>query len=47
MFFGGGLSYWVGDVEAVGGLTGGATFGISLSDGSGSTGADPVLVGGL
>jgi hypothetical protein len=47
MFFGGGLSYWVGDVEAVGGLTGGATFGISLSDGSGSSGADPVLVGGL
>jgi hypothetical protein len=47
MFFGGGLSYWVGDVEAVGGLTGGATFGISLSDGSGSTGAEPVLVGGL
>jgi len=47
MFFGGGLSYWVGDVEAVGGLTGEATFGISLSDGSGSTGADPVLVGDL
>jgi hypothetical protein len=48
MFFGGGLSYWVGDVEAVGGLTGGATFGISLADDSGSgTDAEPVLVGDL
>jgi len=48
MFFGGGLSYWVGDVEAIAGLTGGATFGISLADTTGSgTGAEPVLLGGL
>lgn len=48
MFFGGGLSYWVGDVEAVAGLTGDATFGISLADTSGSgSAAEPVMVGRL
>jgi hypothetical protein len=48
MFFGGGLSYWVGDVEAVAGLSGGARFGISLAEVAGSgAAADPVLIGGL
>jgi hypothetical protein len=48
MFFGGGLSYWVGDVEAVDGLTEDAVFGISLTDPSGGgTGSDPVLRGDL
>ena len=48
MFFGGGVSYWVGPVAAVAGLSGHATFGISLVDrtGSGATG-QPVLVGAL
>jgi hypothetical protein len=48
MFFGGGVSYWVGDVEAIAGLTDDATFGISVAgaDGSGS-GAEPVLRGEL
>jgi anti-sigma factor RsiW len=48
MFFGGGVSYWVGPVAAVAGLSGHATFGVSLVDltGSGAPGA-PVLVGTL
>jgi hypothetical protein len=46
MFFGGGVSYWVGPVAAVAGLSGHATFGVSLVDltGSGAPAA-PVLVG--
>jgi len=44
MFFGGGISYWVGDVEAVTGLTGEATFGISLAQ---PEGAEPILSGDL
>jgi len=48
MFFGGGVSYWVGPVAAVAGLSGHATFGISLVDrtGSGAQG-QPVLLGAL
>jgi hypothetical protein len=48
MFFGGGVSYWVGPVAAVAGLSGHATFGVSLVDLSGSGAAGrPVLVGAL
>jgi hypothetical protein len=48
MFFGGGVSYWVGPVAAVAGLSGHATFGVSLVDLSGSgAGGQPVLVGAL
>jgi hypothetical protein len=48
MFFGGGLSYWVGDVDAVDGLTEDAVFGISLIDlAGGGTGSDAVLRGDL
>ena len=48
MFFGGGLSYWAGEVEAVDGLAEAATFGISLAgpDGTGA-GSAPVLSGDL
>jgi hypothetical protein len=48
MFFGGGISYWVGPAPVVSGLSGGATFGVSLVD-LGAPGAqgDPVLVGEL
>lgn len=47
MFFGGGLSYWVGDVEAIAGLTGEAIFGVSLVEIGGGSGAEPVLLGEL
>ena len=48
MFFGGDLAYWVGSVPAVSGLSGAATFGVSLVSASGgSVDAEPVLVGGL
>jgi hypothetical protein len=48
MFFGGGVSYWVGPVAAVAGLSGHATFGVSLVDLSGSGAArPPALVGAL
>ena len=48
MFFGGGLSYWVGDVEAVEGLTDDAVFGISVTDpAGGGSGGEPVLRGEL
>jgi hypothetical protein len=48
MFFGGDLAYWVGDVEAVAGLTEAATFGVSLVEVSGtSVDADPVISGDL
>ena len=46
MFFGGDLAYWAGASEAIDGLDGPATFGVSLVDvGSPSTDADPVLLG--
>jgi hypothetical protein len=48
MFFGGDLAYWIGDVEAVAGLTEGATFGVSLVDIDGtSLDAEPVMTGDL
>ena len=48
MFFGGGLSYWVGNVEAVEGLTDDAVFGISLTDpAGGGSGGEAVLRGDL
>jgi hypothetical protein len=48
MFFGGDLAYWVGDVEAVAGLTEAATFGVSLVEvGGTSVDADPVISGDL
>ena len=48
MFFGGDLAYWVGSAPAVSGLSGDATFGVSLVGASGgSVDAEPVLVGGL
>ena len=46
MFFGGGLSYWVGPVDAVGDLPPGSRFAISLVDvATDATEGDPVLVG--
>jgi hypothetical protein len=46
MFFGGALAYWAGASEAIDGLDGPATFGVSLVDvGSPSTDAEPVLLG--
>ncbi len=46
MFFGGGLSYWVGPVDAVGDLPPGSRFAISLVDvATDVTEGDPVLVG--
>src|SRR4029077_16670226 len=46
MFFGGELAYWAGASEAVAGLDGPATFGVSLVDvGSPATESDPVLLG--
>ena len=48
MFFGGDLAYWVGDVAAVRGLTGDATFGVSLVDvGASALDAEPVITGDL
>jgi hypothetical protein len=48
MFFGGGMSYWVGPVDAVSGLSGHARFGVSLVDLSApGVQGDPVLVGEL
>jgi len=46
MFFGGGLAYWAGKVDAVEGLPAGATFGVSLVDASGEAiETRPVLEG--
>jgi hypothetical protein len=46
MFFGGDLAYWAGASEAIAGLDGPATFGVSLVDvGSSETDAEPVLLG--
>lgn len=48
MFFAGTLAYWIGDVAALEGVTGDATFGVSLVDvGGGSLDAPPVISGGL
>jgi hypothetical protein len=49
MFFGGGLAYWVGDVDALADLDAGARFGISPWDASGGSGggSSPVLEGEL
>ena len=48
MFFSNDLAYWAGDVSAVSGLSGPATFGVSLVDATGqSIETDPVLAGHL
>jgi hypothetical protein len=48
MFFGGDLAYWVGPAPAVSGVSGSATFGVSLVDASGpALDREPVLVGQL
>jgi alkylhydroperoxidase family enzyme len=48
MFFSKDLAYWIGPVPAISGLSGDATFGVSLVDASGSAvDANPVLRGGL
>jgi hypothetical protein len=48
MFFSNDLAYWAGDVPAVSGLSGAATFGVSLVDASGqSIETEPVLAGQL
>lgn len=48
MFFSNDLAYWIGPVPAVSGLSGDATFGVSLVDASGSAvDTNPVLGGGL
>ena len=48
MFFGGGVSYWVGEVEAIAQAKSGTRFGVSLVPIGGNTVAgDPVLVGEL
>jgi hypothetical protein len=46
MFFGGGLSYWVGKVDALAGLGSDVQFGVSLVDlAAPSAPGDPVLTG--
>ena len=48
MFFGGDLAYWLGDVAVLSGVTGPATFGVSLAEiGVTTPDADPVLAGDL
>ena len=48
MFFSTDLAYWVGPAPAVAGLSGAATFGVSLVGvGDPEVGADPVLIGQL
>jgi hypothetical protein len=48
MFFSDDLAYWAGEVPAVSGLSGPATFGVSLVDATGQTiETDPVLAGHL
>lgn len=47
MFFGDGLAYWVGPVEAIADLEGPATFGVTLVSLDGSTDGVDVLEGGL
>ena len=43
MFFSGDLAYWIGPAPAVEGLVGGAMFGVSLVDASGTVEPQPVL----
>jgi hypothetical protein len=48
MFFSDGLSYWIGPVPALSGVSSGARFGVSLVDASGApVEATPVLMGNL
>lgn len=48
MFFGGGLAYWVGPVEALSAAPADASFGVSLVDlGNPSGSGEPFLTGGL
>ena len=48
MFFGGGVSYWVGPVEELAGVGPGTLFGVSLVPAEGdSVAGDPVLLGEL
>ena len=48
MYFSDELAYWVGPAQAVSGVSGGATFGVSLVGASGqSIDTDPVLLGQL
>ena len=48
MFFGDDLAYWTGPAPAVSGVSGAATFGVSLVDASGSSiDTAPVLLGQL
>lgn len=48
MYFGGELSYWVGEVDALGAIGSDARFGVSLVNADGtSVGGDPVLSGEL
>jgi hypothetical protein len=47
MFFGGGVSYWLGPVDAVGSLSDHARFGVSLVNVGSGTSGDPVLSGQL
>jgi hypothetical protein len=48
MYFGGELSYWVGEVERLGEIGGDARFGVSLVNADGtSVEGDPVLIGEL
>jgi hypothetical protein len=48
MFFNEDLAFWVGPSPAIEGLSGGATFGVSLVDAAGSSvDSDPVLLGEL
>lgn len=48
MFFAGDLAYWVGTAPAISGVSGQATFGVSLVGASGTTlETDPVLLGQL
>ena len=48
MFFADDLAYWVGTAPAISGVSGDATFGVSLVGASGTTlETEPVLLGGL
>jgi hypothetical protein len=48
MFFGGGVSYWVGDVDTIAGATEGTRFGVSLVPiGGDVVSGEPVLLGEL
>jgi len=47
MFFGGGLSYWAGQVGGIADAKPGTTFGVSLVGPDGSLGGEPVLFGWL